>query len=175
MATSKKGPVEPVKGSRTVSRHAGSGQFTTVKAGVTKPKTRVVETSGRNNRASLVASLSTSLPPAYFSGLEKPAAADVTRRSHDEAMAERYRKDPELAVETLDAILEDGDQGELLVTLKQIAMAKGVAKIAEETDINRTALYRSLSEAGNPSLNNLIAILKAMGLRLSIQAIPQGS
>ena len=36
-------------------------------------------------------------------------------RAHDDAMAEIFRKDPAYAVELLNSILEDGDQGELLV------------------------------------------------------------
>jgi len=42
-------------------------------------------------------------------------------RSHDDAMAELFRDDPALAAATLNAILADGDQGELLVALRQIA------------------------------------------------------
>ncbi|WP_375646297.1 hypothetical protein [Bartonella sp. TT29SHDZB] len=37
-------------------------------------------------------------------------------RNHDDAMAEIFHDDPELAAATLDAILADGDQGELLTT-----------------------------------------------------------
>ena len=46
-------------------------------------------------------------------------------RSHDEAMAEMYRADPEYAAQLLNSILEDGDQGELLVILRQLAGAFG--------------------------------------------------
>lgn len=41
-------------------------------------------------------------------------------RSHDDAMAELFRDDPALAAATLNAILADGDQGELLVALRQM-------------------------------------------------------
>lgn len=41
-------------------------------------------------------------------------------RSHDDAMVELFRDDPALAAATLNAILADGDQGELLVTLRQM-------------------------------------------------------
>ena len=44
-------------------------------------------------------------------------------RSHDDAMAELLRDDPALTAATLNAILADGDQGELLVTLRQVAKA----------------------------------------------------
>lgn len=44
-------------------------------------------------------------------------------RSHDDAMAELFRDDPALAAATLNALLADGDQGELLVALRQMAKA----------------------------------------------------
>jgi DNA-binding phage protein len=41
-------------------------------------------------------------------------------RSHEEATIERFQKDPDLAAEYLDAILKDGDEGELLQALQRI-------------------------------------------------------
>ena len=70
-------------------------------------------------------------------------------RAHDDAMAEVFRKDPAYAVELLNSILEDGDQGEL----------------------NGTHIYRTLSAKGNPEIRSLSAILKTMGLRLAVQPI----
>ncbi|WP_282295973.1 transcriptional regulator [Stenotrophomonas sp. PS02289] len=46
-------------------------------------------------------------------------------RSHDAAMAEVYRDDPGYAIELLNNILEDGEQGELLIALRQMAEAFG--------------------------------------------------
>jgi len=93
-------------------------------------------------------------------------------RSHDEAMAEYFRDNPAYAVELLNAILEDGDQGELLIALRQMTKAfGGVSTVAEKADLNPTQLYRTLSEQGNPELASLAAILKAMGFRLAIQPI----
>lgn len=91
-------------------------------------------------------------------------------RAHDEAMAEMYRKDPEFALQLLDSILEDGDQSELMITLRQMAKAfGGVQAIAKQAHLNPTQLYRTLSAEGNPALSNFSAILKAMGLRLAVQ------
>lgn len=93
-------------------------------------------------------------------------------RSHDEAMAERFQKDPAYALELLNAILEDGEQGELLITLRQMTKAfGGIQKVAEKAKVNPTSVYRTLSEEGNPELKSLTAILKVMGLRLSIQPV----
>jgi probable addiction module antidote protein len=94
-------------------------------------------------------------------------------RSHDDAMAERFQRDPAYAVALLNEILQDGDQGELLVILRQMAKAfGGVSGVAEKADLNPTQLYRTLSEQGNPELRSLTAILKAMGLRLAVERVP---
>lgn len=93
-------------------------------------------------------------------------------RSHDEAMAEMYRNDPALALEVINGILEDGDQAELLIMLRQMAQAfGGVQAVAEHAKLNPTQLYRTLSPKGNPALNSLLAILKAMGLRLAVMPL----
>jgi probable addiction module antidote protein len=90
---------------------------------------------------------------------------------HDDAMAEVYRKDPAYALELLNAILADGDQGEFLIALRQMAKAfGGVQAIAEQSELNATQLYRTLSADGNPALSSFSAILKAMGMRISVQA-----
>ena len=93
-------------------------------------------------------------------------------RPRDEAMAEIFREDPAYAVALLNDILADGDQGELLVTLRQMSKAVGgMAKLAERTQSSRTQLYHTLSERGNPELRSLIAILETLGLRLAVQPI----
>lgn len=93
-------------------------------------------------------------------------------RSHDEAMAELFRQDPAYALELLNSILEDGEQAELLIALRQMAKAfGGVQTLAEKANLNPTQLYRTLSEEGNPALSSLTAILKAMGLRLAVERV----
>ena len=93
-------------------------------------------------------------------------------RPHDEAMAELYRSDPALALDVINGILEDGDQGELLTVLRQLAQAfGGVQAVAEQADLNPTQLYRTLSPKGNPALSSLTAILKAMGLCLAVRPL----
>jgi probable addiction module antidote protein len=93
-------------------------------------------------------------------------------RSHDDAMAELYRNDPAFALEIINRILEDGDQAELLIVLRQMAQAfGGVQRVAQQAHLNPTQLYRTLSPKGNPALSSLSAILKAMGLRLAVQPL----
>lgn len=91
-------------------------------------------------------------------------------RSHDEAMAELFREDPEFAAEYLNQLLQDGEPADLLVALRQMADAHGgVRAIAKETELNANQLYRTLSPKGNPELRSLSAVLKALGLQLAVQ------
>jgi probable addiction module antidote protein len=91
-------------------------------------------------------------------------------RSHDEAMTELFRDDPQFAADYLNDLLQDGEPADLLVALRQIANANGgVRALAHETELNANQLYRTLSSQGNPELRSLFAVLKALGLRLAIQ------
>jgi probable addiction module antidote protein len=93
-------------------------------------------------------------------------------RSHDDAMAEIYSEDNGYAIEMLNSILEDGEPAELLIALRQMTKAfGGVQAVAGKAELNATQLYRTLSAEGNPSLSSLIAVLKAMGLRLAVVPI----
>ncbi len=94
--------------------------------------------------------------------------------SHDdEAMAELYRRDPGLALEHLNALLESGDQARLLTVLRHLTRAfGGMQAVAQQAQLNTTQLYRTLSPKGNPALSSLLAILRAMGLRLALKSPP---
>src|SRR5690348_13339679 len=73
-------------------------------------------------------------------------------------------RDPELCVAYLNAALAEGDQSAFMLALRNVAKARGgVAAMARETGMNRVALSRALSEAGNPELRNLTKILEASG------------
>jgi probable addiction module antidote protein len=90
--------------------------------------------------------------------------------THEEAMAEMYRNDPELARDMLNSILEDGNQAELLIVLRQMTKAfGGVQAVAEKANLNPTQLYRTLSPDGNPALSSFTAIVKAMGMKICLQ------
>ena len=91
--------------------------------------------------------------------------------SHDEAIIRRLRKDPDFAAEYLKAALEDEDEPRvLLVALRHLAQAQGIAKVAKAAGIERESLYRALSVHGNPRLSTLVAVTKAIGLRLTVEA-----
>ena len=54
--------------------------------------------------------------------------------------------------------------------LRHLTQAQGIAKVAKAAGIERESLYRALSVHGNPRLSTLVAVSKAIGLRLTVEA-----
>jgi len=91
--------------------------------------------------------------------------------SHDETIVRRLKNDPEFAAEYLKAALEDEDEPRvLLIALRHLAEAQGIAKVAKAAGVQRESLYRALSPRGNPRLSTLVAVTKAIGLKLTVKA-----
>lgn len=70
----------------------------------------------------------------------------------------------------LDAYLEDGTPEELLRAVSVIARSRGMSELARQTGISREALYRAFSKNGNPTLDTLLRVMKALGVRLAVAA-----
>ena len=92
--------------------------------------------------------------------------------SHDDAIVRELRNDPAFAAEYLKAALEESDEPKvLLIALRHIAEARGgIAKIAKAAGIERESLYRALSPKGNPRLSTLVAVTRAIGMKLTVEA-----
>ena len=91
---------------------------------------------------------------------------------HDEAVIRQLREDSEFAVEYLKAALEDSQEPKvLLIALRRITQARGgFAKVARAAGIERESLHRALSVRGNPRLSTLVAVIHAIGLKLTVEA-----
>ncbi len=61
---------------------------------------------------------------------------------------------------------QDNDSAALLSTLRVIARVKGISKVAAEVGMTRQGLQKALSAKGNPRLDNINAIMRAMGYQL---------
>jgi len=94
-----------------------------------------------------------------------------TSISHNEATIRELRDDPEFATEYLRAALEDEEEPQvLLIALRQIAEARGgIAQVAKAAGIERESLYRALSAKGNPRWSTLAAVIRAVGLKLTVE------
>ena len=80
--------------------------------------------------------------------------------------------DPTEAAAYIDAVLELDDPAALLVALRQVAKAHGMAEVARRADVGEKTLFRALSENGNPILSTVQKVSHAVGLRLSVTAEP---
>lgn len=92
--------------------------------------------------------------------------------SHRDALIAELRADHDFAVEYLKAALEEMEDSRHravgLLALRDVAEAYGgLAAVARSAGITREALYRALSPNGNPTLKTLMAVLDAVGMRLS--------
>jgi len=93
--------------------------------------------------------------------------------SYHEWEVGQLQSDRELAVEYLKAAMESLDNPEEraggLIALRAVAEAYGgLGVVAAAAGISRESLYRALSPKGNPTLKTLVAVLKTVGLRLSL-------
>lgn len=96
--------------------------------------------------------------------------AKTKKPSYENDLIDRL-KDPEYAAAYLNAALEDeGEDSDeaFLLALRDVAAAIGVSRVAMHAGVNREKLYRMFSSAGNPKVRSLMALLKAMGLRLAV-------
>jgi probable addiction module antidote protein len=84
--------------------------------------------------------------------------------------AAKYFTEPEDVVDLLNDAFESGHAGYISRALGVAARSEGMSKIAERAGVNRQALYTALSEEGNPTLETLLGVLSALGLRLKCEA-----
>lgn len=94
--------------------------------------------------------------------------------SHHEREIAELQADRELAIEYLKAAMESLDHPEArpagLLALRTVAEAYGgLGAVAAEAGISRESLNRALSPKGDPTLKTLLAVLKTVGMRLSVE------
>jgi probable addiction module antidote protein len=78
-------------------------------------------------------------------------------------------KSQEQRIGYINAALEDGDPKILLAVLEDCAEAMGgVAWLAKETHLSRPAIYKIMSDKGNPRWDTLAKVLAAFDLRINV-------
>ena len=103
--------------------------------------------------------------------MKRKAAKHAPSISNEEAIIRHLREDSEFAAEYLKAAIEDTQEPKvLLLALRRLAEARGgFTKIAKAAGVERESLYRALSARGNPRLSTLVAVIKAVGLKLTVE------
>ncbi|GAB3503634.1 putative addiction module antidote protein [Curvibacter fontanus] len=82
-----------------------------------------------------------------------------------------YLQSEEDIAEYLRQVLEEGDAALLAAALGDVARASNMAQLARDTGLSREGLYKALSADGNPSMATVMKVMKAMGLKLSVESM----
>ena len=85
--------------------------------------------------------------------------------------ADYLQSDEDCALYLQACIEEAPDDAALFAkALGDIARARGMMQLARDTGITREGLYKALGDQGNPSLSTVLKVLRALGMRLHIDA-----
>jgi len=82
-----------------------------------------------------------------------------------------YLDNNEMIAEYLNAVLDDGDNSDVIIAIGHIAKSIGMTKIADETGLSRPSLYKALSEGAKPQFGTIIKVLRAIGGQIRINPI----
>ena len=82
----------------------------------------------------------------------------------------KYLDDNEAIAAYLSDMLEEGDASVLAAALGNIARARGMAQIAQDSGIGREALYKALRPGAQPRFDTISRVCSALGVRLVAQS-----
>ena len=87
-------------------------------------------------------------------------------------VAEHLRTAEEMAA-YLEACMEEvpSDAAFIAKALGDIARARGMSEVAGTSSLSRESLYKALSGDRNPSLDTVLRVLDALGLRFRAEAV----
>jgi len=79
-----------------------------------------------------------------------------------------YLDNQEMISEYLNTVLEEGNYSDVINAIGHIAKAIGMTKIAKETGLSRTSLYKALSDGSKPQFATIMKVLKAIGGEIQV-------
>ncbi|WP_099370811.1 addiction module antidote protein [Sphingobacterium sp. 1.A.5] len=82
-----------------------------------------------------------------------------------------YLDSNEMIAEYLNTVLEEGNDTDVITAIGHIAKAIGMTKIAEETGMSRSSLYKALSEGAKPQFETIMKVLKAIGGQIRVTPV----
>ena len=88
-------------------------------------------------------------------------------------VAEHLRTPEEMASYLETCIEEaDGDAAFIAKALGDIARAKGMSQVASDAGLSRESLYKALSGERKPTLDTVLRVVRALGLKLRAEPAP---
>lgn len=88
-------------------------------------------------------------------------------------VAAHYLDNAEVITQYLNLALASGDTDLLLSAIADVAKAKGMAQIAQDTGQGRESLYKALSAGAKPRFDTVLKVLKALGVQMQAHPMPQ--
>ncbi len=82
--------------------------------------------------------------------------------------ASDYLDSEEAIAEYLTAALENPDSDAFLVAVRDVAKARGIAKVAAAAGLGRESLYKALKPGAQPRVDTVRRLLGALGVRLDV-------
>ncbi len=79
-----------------------------------------------------------------------------------------YLKTDQDIKEYLNASFETGDSKLIARALGDVAKIKGMSKISKATKLDRSSLYYSLTEQGDPRLSTVTKLIETFGYSVSV-------
>ena len=99
----------------------------------------------------------------------------IDYRTFNEYLIEYFTERPDEIDDFLQEVFtdyaEDNDSATLLSALRVIARVKGITAMADEVGMTRQGLQKALSSKGNPRLENINSIMRALGYQLMPQKL----
>ena len=88
-------------------------------------------------------------------------------------VAEHLRTPEEMAA-YLEACMEeaDGDAAFIAKALGDIARARGMSQVAQDSGLSRESLYKALSGKRTPGFDTILKVLSALKIKLHAEAAP---
>ena len=84
--------------------------------------------------------------------------------------ASEYLDDEEVIAEYLTAALEDPNPEAFLLAVANVAKARGIAKIAQDSGLGRESLYKALAPGAKPRYETVRKLMDALGVKLTVTA-----
>lgn len=92
-------------------------------------------------------------------------------RIRDWDSAEHLKTEEDMVLYLQACFEEAGDEAAFIAkAIGTIAKARGMSQLAHDTGLGRESLYKALSGDGNPSLATILKVIKALGLKLHVEA-----
>jgi probable addiction module antidote protein len=80
-----------------------------------------------------------------------------------------YLEDDEMMAEYLSAALEDPNPDVFLMAVRDVARARGMAKLADDAGVGRESLYKALRPGAKPRYETVAKLVKALGMQLQAE------